>query len=138
MTPMYIKMGCVFCQEPLEWQEEHSGKGYFDLYKCKNCMRPDFETLYRQLYNIGGTTLLSDAIRVDEYYLVRYFQPSSKNARYNFSIIFKEVIGVLESSPDMDPITFNKPVCELDFVIDLPFNNIKLAKQKLDVWTLFS
>lgn len=135
---MYIKMGCIFCHEPLEWQEEHSGKGYFDLYKCKNCMRPDFETLYRQLYNIGGTTLLSDAVRVDEYYVVRYFQLSSKNAKYNFSIIFKEVIGVLESNPDMEPITFNKPVCELDFIIDLPFDNVKLAKRKLDVWTVFS
>jgi len=101
-------------------------------------MRPDFETLYRQLYNIGGTTLLSDAIRIDEYYVVRYFQPTSQKAKYNFSIIFKEIIGVLESNPDMEPITFNKPVCEIDFVIDLPFDNIKLAKQKLDVLTLFS
>jgi hypothetical protein len=64
--------------------------------------------------------------------------PANKGDKYNYSIIFKEALGFLDGSHDMEPMTLNKPVCEIDSILDLPFDNIKLAKKKLDVWTVFS
>lgn len=137
MTPMYIKMACVFCRKPLEYTIQGTG-GVFDLYTCKSCQSPKYHTLYRQLYFFNKGDLLTDNIRIDEYYITRYFKPTHKSDRSNYTVIYKEALGVLENIPDMEPISLNKPVCDVNHIIDLPFDNLSLAKHKLDIWTTFS
>lgn len=137
--PMYLAMICPFCENPLEWQSHHSGAEMFDLYVCRECQKPDHQTLYRRLYERNKfDQILADNLKMDEYFIVRYFQPTSKGSKYNYTVIYKEVLGVLDNCSDMEPITLNKPVCEIDFIINLPWRNIELAKRKLSTWAVFS
>jgi hypothetical protein len=53
-------------------------------------------------------------------------------------MIFKNVIGIFENSPDMEPMSLSKPVCEIDSLLELPFYDLELLKKKLDTYTLFS
>lgn len=129
---------CGFCNKPLEFQAKHSGDTVFDLYTCKGCQSPNHDTMCRQLFYKDDKVLLSDFTRIDEFCITRYYQPTNNGAKYNYSIIFKEVLGVLESSPDMEPMTLNKPVCEIDHIIELPLHDIELLKHKLHIWTTFS
>jgi hypothetical protein len=135
---MFISMACGFCRKPLEFQERHSGDTHFDLYICRDCQAPKHQTLYRQLYNKQGFVLLCDYVRIDEWFITRYYRPTSKGSKSNYSIIFKEAIGIIDGSVDMEPISLNKPVCEVDCILDLPLNDIELLKHKLSIWTTFS
>ena len=136
-------MKCIFCNDNLQYISE--GQDIFNVYACRDCQKPNHKTIYRQLYNSPNYKsfndykgLLSDSMRVDEYYVVRYYVPGSRGDRFNYTIIFKEALGFLESSPEMEPISLNKPVCEIDHVIELPWHDIVLVKKKLDIWTTFS
>lgn len=127
---------CKLCDRVLAVLEEHAGKDIFDLYVCRNCQHPKFHTMYRMLYYMGTSTILSDAVRIDEYYISRHYRPSyiaSSN-----TIIYKNIVGMLDSCPEMEPIILNRPVCEFDYIIQLPWHNLELIKKKLDTWTTFS
>jgi hypothetical protein len=139
MIPMYIQMACKFCKKPVEYLAEHAGKDQLNVYLCRGCQEPNHHTLYRQLYKkLQPGILLAESIQMDDYYLVRYHRPTSKDSKYNYSIIFKSIIGTLDSSPDMEPISLNKPVCEIDHILELPWHDIEAAKHKLDLYTTFS
>ncbi len=137
-------MHCIFCSEALQFQPE--GQDVFNVYSCRECQYPNYNTLYRQLYNAPDYNpfsntykgLLSDSIRIDEYYVVRYHFPVDRGDRDSYTIIFREALGFLDNAPDHEPLSLNKPVCEIDHVIELPWKNIELVKKKLDIWTTFS
>lgn len=142
MKPMYLAMQCIFCHDPVQYRPTE-GHDIFCVYLCRDCV-PGHKTLYRQLYHSSHNKrepeegILADSIRVDEYYVVRYYLPVNRRDRSNYSVIFKDAIGYLDSSPDADPISLNKPVCDIDSIIELPWKNIELVKKKLDIWTTFS
>lgn len=138
MTPIYLKMRCLFCKNPLGFQKEDVGSRTFDLYTCRDCKAPAYRTLHRQLYFYNKTDLLSDNIQIDEYFITRHFRPSHPSAKYGCSIIYKEAIGVFDGDVDMQPIIINNPVCELDYIIELPWNDIEAVKRKLNLYTIFS
>lgn len=129
---------CEFCQQAMTEIIDHSGKGFFDLYKCFDCLRPDHKSMYRQLYDMGQAELLSDAIELDNFYIIRYFSPGRIGRKCNYTVINHEVIGAFADDPDMEPMTYRLPVCELEGILDLPFSNPKLMLQKLHVYTTFS
>jgi len=125
-------MICRFCNSVLT-ETPHPGdpkKNIFILYICRGCL-PQHNTLYRELYDKNTYELLADAIRIDEFYVIRNY----KNKKTTFN---KDIIGVLENSPDMEPITFTKPVYEMDGIWDIPFNDIEMLKHKLRIYTTFS
>lgn len=125
-------MYCRICQETLT-ESKHPGDPegrFFILYLCKNCV-PEHNTLFREVYDSTTYKLLADAVRMDEFYVIR-------NYKENKTIINKDIIGVLESSPDMEPISMTKPVCELEGIVELPFHDIELMRHKLDIYTTFS
>lgn len=138
MTPMHIQMDCLFCQKPLVFVPKHSGDMYFYLYTCRGCQSPNHQTLHRQLYDQKSKLLLSDCVQIDEYYITRYYRPTSIGYRYNYSVIFKEALGILDGCSDMEPISLNKPVCEVNHIIDLPTKDLENLKHRLDIWTTFS
>jgi hypothetical protein len=125
-------MYCHFCQNSLQ-ENKHPGDPdgkFFILYLCRNCI-PEHKTLFREVYDSTTFQLLADATRVDEFYIIR-------NYKENKTIINKDIIGVIESSTDLEPITYTKPVCELDGIFDIPFRNLELLRHKLSIYTTFS
>ena len=138
MKPMFLQMQCVFCKKSLEELKSHSGSGLFSVYLCRDCIYPEHHTLYKQLYFNNGFQLLVDAIQIDEYYICRYFKKTTISGKENYTSLSKNVIGSLDNSNDMEPISLNHPICEIDHIMDLQFDNIKLLKQKLAIYTTFS
>jgi hypothetical protein len=136
--PIFIRMSCIFCKKAMEYQPESVATKTFDLYLCRNCQRPQYKTLYRQLYNHKKVELLSDNIQIDNYFITRYFQPTHKDSKYNYSVLYKDVIGVLESNPNMEPISLKREVGEVDHIIELPWDDLEAVKRKLKVYTTFS
>lgn len=130
-------MICQFCYKYLHLEPEHAGKIVFDLYLCRGCQLPTYDTLYRQLYFKEKPELLADTIRVDNFYVIRHHVCIQKNDSPR-SIIYKNIIGTLDGSPNVEPISFNSPVCQIDHVIDLPLYDIELLKHKLKIYTTFS
>lgn len=137
---MYLLMQCIFCDEPLQYVHSE-GRDMFSVYKCEDCNN-QHHTLYRQLYNSPSYKksptegVLADSIRIDEFYITRYYLPTSRGDRSNYSIIFREALGFLPDAPE--PLSLNKPVCEIESIIELPWKDIALVKKKLDIWTTFS
>lgn len=129
---------CEFCWQPMIEVREHSGNGFFDLYKCFDCLGPSHKSMYRQLYDLGKTELLSDAIEIDSFYIIRYFSPGHINRRCNYTVINHDVIGAFADDPDLEPMTYRLPVCELDGILDLPFQDPELMLKKLQLYTTFS
>lgn len=130
-------MICPFCHKYLHMEPEHAGQLVFDLFLCRGCQLPIHDTLYRQLYYKDKLELLVDTIRVDNFYVIRY-HVSMQKGNSPHSMIYKNIIGTFDSSPNMEPISMNKPVCDIDHVIDLPLHNIELLKHKLRIYTTFS
>lgn len=138
MTPIYLQMACRFCNKPVLRIEDHSGKGIFDLYICKDCLKPIYNSTYRQLHIINKVDLLVDSIQLDEYYIIRYHKSLSHVSRSNYTIIYRDILGAIENSTDLEPIVTRKAVCEIDHILELDFTDIAALKQKLSVYTLFS
>jgi hypothetical protein len=132
----YIQLMCGLCLCPLVLQD-HPGSSLFDLYLCRDCQLPQHATLYRQIFHTRESIILADSLRVDEYHIIRYYQPAQPNGKTNYTIIFKNALGMLSDS-DIEPLSLAKPVCEIDQLIDLPMTDIKLLKRKLETWTMFS
>ena len=125
-------MICHFCQNVLT-ENLHSGdpkKDIFLLYICMGC-QPEYNTLYRELYDRKTYELLADDIRIDEFYVIR-------NYRENKTTINKDIIRLIESNHDVEPITLTIPVYEMSGIWDIPFKNLEKLKQKLRVYTTFS
>jgi hypothetical protein len=110
----------------------------FHLYLCRRC-KPEHNSLYRELRRSSSDQgLIADSIRVGEFYVIRTYQLNPTSGKLNYTSISKDIIGVLENSPDMTEISFTKRVCEIDGILELPFDDIDLLKRKLSIYTLFS
>lgn len=132
-----IKLMCGLCLMPLERQTDHPGVILFDLYLCRDCQAPAHVTLYRQIFNANETHLLADSLKVDEFHIIRYYQPTKPNGKSDYTVIFKNALGMLSDS-DIEPLSLVKAVCEIDQLVDLPMTDIVLLKRKLEIWTMFS
>ena len=125
---------CGFCRGALKYKSAN----YFDLFLCRDCQEPKYTTLHRQVCYAGQTQLLADSLRINDFYVIRYFHPARPNERSNYTVIYKDILGAIDHSPDMEPITLTKPVCDIDHLVELPMDNIELLIQKLSLWTTFS
>lgn len=130
---------CPFCHKNMAKIEHHNPE-LFDVFLCENCLFPDYMTRYRQVYYANEQELLATTIRIDEYYVVCNYAFNFSSKRTNFTTIFKNVIGALTNSLDLEPLTWDsdEPVCDLDLVINLPFHDPALLKSKLRLYTLLS
>ena len=130
---------CGFCHKTPDLIN-HTNREMFDIYLCEGCLKPDFDTRFRQVYRTGQSELLAITIRLDEYFLVLNYNFNFTSKRINYTSIYKKVIGEFNDSLDLQPITWGPdlPVFDLDFVLCLPLDNPALAKQKLQIYTTFS
>lgn len=133
-------MICKFCKKALTLTS-HPGDPLnlkFNLYICRRC-QPEHNSLYRELREKSADQeLITDSIRIGEFYITRMYKTNLTTGRSNYTTINKDIIGVLEDSKDMTAITFTKPVCDVDGILELPFHDINLIKQKLRIYTMFS
>jgi hypothetical protein len=133
-----IDVRCKLCNN---WAPitEHRNDTMFDIYVCAGCQAPHFKTRYREIYPQGDNKLLGVSLRIDDYYVVLNYGLTYRSRKTNFTSIYKKIIGELESSSDLEPITWDadSPVVEFDFILKLP-HDVRLIKQKLQTYTLFS
>ena len=128
---------CVFCNK-IPQLTDHINKDLFDIYLCDNC-NSNFHTRYRLLYHKGQNILLVNTIRIDEWFISLNHAPTTTAKRENYTKIFKNIIGEINSSVEGDPIMFGRNAAfELDFIIKLPWHDPELVKQKLQIYTTFS
>ena len=139
-----INKVCIFCQNPLSLKEKDMSSGlssaekFFDIYLCRDCQQPKYKTLYRQLYYPQGIILLADAIKIDEFYINRYHQRTVSEKRANYSILFKDIPRPVGYDLDVDPINITAVVSKFDSILELPFDDLKQCKNKLNLYTTFS
>ena len=131
---------CGFCQQELEIIN-HTNPEVFDIMVCEGCMRPDFDTRFRQVFRKGTTELLATTIRIDEFFIILNHNFNYSTKRTNYTQIFKKgVIGELDGSLDLQPVTWgpDEPAFDLDFILKLPLHDPALTKRKLQIYTTFS
>ncbi len=128
---------CGFCNKIPEIIN-HTNSDFLDVYLCEGCLKPNFETRFRHVTYKGYTEILATTIRIDDFFVVLNYAFNFTNRRTNYTQIFKKVIGTIGA--DIEPITFgpDRPVCDLDWVIELPSHDPALLKQKLRIYTTFS
>lgn len=129
---------CVFCNKKPE-MIDHINKDQFDIYLCDGC-RPEYHTRYRLLYRKDEKILLVNTIRIDEWFISLNHAPTTAAKKENYTKIYRNIIGEFNHSDNGEPIMFgsNCGVCELDFIIKLPWHDPALVKQKLQIYTTFS
>lgn len=132
-----IKVKCKLCSNTAPITE-HSNDKIFDIYVCAGCQVPNFKTRYREIYS-QNDKLLGASLRLDDYYIVLNYNLTYMYKEANYTSIYKKIIGELESSPDLEPLTWDAdlPVIEFDFILDLP-NDVRLIKNKIQTYILFS
>lgn len=130
---------CVFCIKPPPLIK-HFNDDKFDVYICTNCRYPDFDTRFRLLYRKGESELLVNTIRIDDFFISCNHKPTTSAKKANYTRIYKDVLGELNGSDDGEPLVLSikSLICELDFIIKLPWHDPALAIQKLQIYTTFS
>jgi len=107
-------MICHFCNSMLRNTAPADDlKETFLFYVCNGCQPR--EVIYRELYDNDTKDLLADAIRIDEYYIIR-------NHHSN------------ETFFDKNHITFFK----MKGIWKIPSTDIDTVKQKLQIYSIFS
>ena len=156
---------CPFCTKELTLDNDHIqitmgavGNGIdtlskYELYVCHLCQSPVYDSMYKELYSRDSMTLIIDGVRgetivtkkllvkaalIDEFYVIVGTDYHLGHKRNPFTSIYKNIIGTVGHSIDFEPITANKPVLDLDYILDLPFDNIPALKNKLQTYTVFS
>lgn len=131
---------CKFCNKDMNKIDHHNPE-LFDVYLCEDCLAPSYATRYRELYRAGEEELLAVTVRLDEFYVVINHAFNYTTKRTNFTVVYKNAIGAITRSLDLEPITCwdsDLPVCDLDQVLSLPFDDPAALKHKLQVYALFS
>jgi hypothetical protein len=130
---------CRFCNKDMK-KIDHHNPDLFDVYLCVDCLFPDYMTRYRELYRRGQDDLLAVTIRIDEFYVILNHQFNYTTRRTNYSEVYKNVIGEMVQSVDLQPLTWTSdlPVCDVDTVLKLPFHDPAALKRKLQIYVLFS
>jgi hypothetical protein len=129
---------CGFCNKQME-KIEHANKEMFDVFLCEGC-QPNYTTRYRQLFYKGEFEVLATTIRIDEYFVVLNHSFNFTSRRTNYTKIYKKIIGELNDSLDLEPLTWGPdlPVFDLDFILSLPLHDVAACRQKLSIYTTFS
>lgn len=130
---------CGFCNKPMALSE-HANKDMLDVYLCAGCIKPAFDTRFRQVYYPGENELLATQFRLDEFHVVINYAFNFTNRRVRYTTIYKKAIGFVESSTDLAPLTWDTdhPVHDFDMIVRFPFHDPVLLKNKLELYTLFS
>ena len=127
---------CEFCQKLMPRTDD--GQGVFDVYRCSDCL-PGYVSMYRQLYYKDGTMLLAESIRLGSFYVVKYHQPTSTGDKFHYTVISKDILGIIDpDNSDFEPISYTNPVCEIDFLVDLPLHDPEATLHKLSIIATFS
>jgi hypothetical protein len=130
---------CGFCNKPME-KTDHTNKDMLDVYLCAGCIKPDFDTRFRQVFYPNENELLATQFRLDEFHVVMNYAFNYTNRRTRYTTIYKKAIGFMYSSLDLEPLTWDTdhPVHDFDTVLQFPFHDPALLKRKLQLYTLFS
>ena len=130
---------CQFCHKELE-VINHTNSDLLTIYLCEGCRLPEYYTRFRCVTYKDSEHVLAITVTLDEFFIELNYAFNFTNRRTNYTKIYKNVIGELDTSLDLAPITWGKgdPVCDLDFVVSFPLHNPALVKQKLQIYTLFS
>lgn len=144
---------CPLCHKDMQQDPGPNSIGRFELYVCNLCMAPHYDSMYKELYSNTTITpviegaprekfvskmLLAQAILVDEFYVVLYHNYYLNHNSCPSSFIYKDIVGTVAHSLDFEPITIHSPICILDFTLELPWHDIKLIKNKLKTYAVFS
>ena len=98
------------------------------VYSCKNCLT-NFITRFRLAFDLKSK-LLSKIIRIDEYYAVIFYDTIT-------TTIYKSTLPNIYN--DMTPIYENsKPAHIFNSILELPYHDPALLKNKLKTIVLFS
>lgn len=131
---------CGFCNKSMDIIS-HTNSDLFDIYLCEGCIKPGFDTRFRQVCYKDEEYVLATTIRLDEFFIVLNYAFNYTNRRTNYTQVYrKNVIGELNDSLDLQPITWGPdlPAFDLDFIMILPLHNPAEAKRKLEIYTTFS
>ena len=109
MTPMFIKMTCIFCKKPLIVSSEKS-------FYCMNCQTPKYNTKYKQEYCSDNKEIILDYILIDKWSISRWH---NKNA---ITYVYYD----------------NKSFYKFNSILELPWHDIELVKHKLSIYSTFS
>lgn len=127
---------CELCQKLMPRTQD--GQGVFDVYRCSGCL-PGYGSMYRRLYYKDGVILLAESIRLADYYVIKYHQPTTAGAKFHHTIISKDILGIIDpDNSDFEPVSFNSPVCEVEHLVDLPLYDPEATLHKLGIYTTFS
>jgi len=123
------------------------------MYICNLCRSPVYDSMYKEVYSqesythkvngqLGETVttyaLLAKAALIDDFYVILANDYHLGHLKCPYTRIYKDIVGTVAHSIELEPITQYPPVCHLDYLIDLPFDNIEALKNKLNTYTLFS
>ena len=130
---------CSFCNASPN-KIDHVNRDLFDIYLCGGCLKPNFDTWFRQVCYKGYPDILAITFQIDEYYVVVNYAFNYTTKRTSHTTIYKKAIGALDSDMSLEPITWDTdlPVCDLDMIVNFPFHDPALLKQKLRTYTVFS
>lgn len=130
---------CPFCHQELEIIN-HTNSDLLDVYLCQGCRLPEFSTRFRCVTYKNEKYILATTITLDDFFIELNYAFNFTNRRTNYTKIYKGIIGELDSSLDLTPITWasGNPVCDFDFIMKLPLHDPASTLQKLRIYTTFS
>ena len=131
---------CRFCNKNL-YKISHHNPDLFDMFLCSNCLFPTYHSQYRELYFFAEEELLAASFRLDEFYVVLNYSFNFTNKRTNYTTIYKNSIGSIDTSVDLQPIIWDRGfplVCDIDHIVEFPFQDPAKLKVKLQIYTLFA
>lgn len=115
-------MICNFCNTTLyDTAPAGSLKEVFLIYVCPGCQ--PHEIIYRELYDQETNELIVDAIRIDEYIIIRNYKTNS--TEFDMTIRdykFTNIAGIFK----------------MDGIWKIPTTTIEAVKQKISLYTVFS
>lgn len=125
---------CGFCNQLMK-KVNHTNGDVIDLFECFQCIKPSFDTRFRQIFYPGESELLATQFRIDEFHVILNYSFNFGTRRAKYTSIFKKSIGYGEG---LEPYDLDQPVYDFDTVLTLPFHDPVLLKSKLQLYTLFS
>lgn len=115
-------MICYFCNSALrDTAPAGSLKEIFLFYVCPGCQ--PHEVIYRELYDQDTDELIADAIRIDEYLIIRNYQTNT--TEFDRTIRDNKFTNV-------------NNLFKMDGIWNISSTDIKSIKQKLNLYTTFS
>lgn len=129
-----IHSECPFCGKAPLLSDSKAHAEYFFLYTCQGCKRPEHDTKFRVLHDKKTFELLSISIRIDDYHIIyRFADPHTRATSHNTTVFKNLVASILNEERRSSPVVF-----EVDYILELPLNDIEATKNKLDIYSTFS